>query len=96
VLRPRLVLVSAWWSNRLLPAVAAVVAARLIYLSFGQGRISVLIVFGLAVGLLPTLYFLAVHTVGFVYGMLGREPSRMTSWFKAGWRVGSRRVGTTE
>jgi hypothetical protein len=70
-----------------------VVVARLIYVSFAQGRISVLIVFGLAIGLLPTLYFLAVHAVGFIYGLLGREPAEKTTWFDAGWRAGISRAG---
>jgi hypothetical protein len=88
--------VSAWWSKRILPAAAAVVAARLIYASFAQGRISVLIVFGLAIGLLPTLYFLAAHAVGYAYGVLGREPSEMTLWFETGWQVGIRRANATD
>jgi hypothetical protein len=76
------------WPNRVLPGILTVVLARLIYVAFAQGPTSVLIVFGLALGLLPTLYFLAVHVVGFVYGFLGREPSTKTTWFEAGWTKG--------
>ena len=92
----RLLGMSRWWPNRLLPAIAAVVAARLIYVSFAQGRISVLIVGGLVIGLLPTLYFLAVHTVGFIYGLLGREPADKTRWFDEGWRFGVSRAGEAQ
>ena len=77
-----------WWPNRLLPALVATVAARIIYVAFAQGRISVLVVFGVVIGGLPTLYFMAVHAVGFVYALLGREPATKSRWFEVGWRAG--------
>jgi hypothetical protein len=79
---------SHWWPSRILPAALAVIAARLVYATFAQGRISVLIVFGLVIGGLPTLYFLAVHAIGFIYGLLGREPTEKTRWFENGWQAG--------
>jgi hypothetical protein len=84
----RLVGVRELWPNRVLPAIVAALAARLIYVSFAHGPTSVLVVFGLTVGLLPTLYFMATHAVGLVYGLLGREPETMTGWFETGWQVG--------
>jgi hypothetical protein len=86
---------AAQWANRVLPGVLAIVLARLFYVAFAQGPASLLVVFGLSIGLLPTLYLLAVHAVGFVYGMLGREPSTMNRWFEAAWRRGSHRPWRT-
>jgi hypothetical protein len=79
------------WPNRVLPGILAIALARLFYVAFAQGPISVLIVFGLSIGLLPTLYFLAVHGVGFVFGLMGRRPSTMTKWFESGWTKGTLR-----
>lgn len=85
-----------WWPNRILPAVLAVVAARLIYVTFAQGPTSVLIVFGAVMAGLPTLYFLAAHVIGFVYGLAGKEPTRMTTWFSNAWLLGSARSWRSE
>jgi len=79
---------SLWWPNRVLPAIIAVVAARVIYVTFAPGPTSVLIAFGAVMAGLPTLYFLAVHAVGFAYGLMGHEPDEMTRWFEDGWRLG--------
>ena len=87
---------SVWWPNRILPAIVAVVAARLLYVTFAGGPDAVLIAFGAVMGGLPTLYFLSVHAVGFVYGLLGLEPSEKTRWFEVGWRAGLARSGRTQ
>jgi hypothetical protein len=81
-----------WWPNRILPAIVAVVAARLLYVTFSGGPNAALIAFGAVVGGLPALYFLAVHAVGFGYGLLGREPSEKTRWFEVGWHAGLTRA----
>jgi len=86
---------SRLWPNRLLPGILAVVIARLTYVWFAQGPTSVLIVFGFVFGLLPTLYVVAVHAVGFAYGLLDREASASTSWFAAGWNAGRLRSWRT-
>ena len=78
-------------AKRVMPGILTIVLARLLYAAFAQGPTSVLIVFGLAIGLLPTLYFSAVNAIGFVYGLLGREPLAMTKWFEAGWTKGTLR-----
>ena len=85
-----------WWPNRILPAIVAVVAARLIYVSFAQGPTSILIVFGAVMAGLPTLYLLAAHAIGFVYSLAGREPVRMTRWFGNGWLLASARPWRSE
>ena len=83
------------WPNRVLPGILAIVLARLLYVAFAQGPTSVLIVLGLSIGLLPTLYFFAAQAVGFVYGWLGRRTSTMTQWFEVGWTKGSLRSWRT-
>ena len=85
-----------WWPNYILPAIVTAVIARVVYVTFAQGATSVLIVFGAVLGGLPVLYYLAVHGVGFGYGLLGREPSRKTGWFEVGWSAGLRRTGHSE
>lgn len=85
-----------WWPNYVLPAVLAVVIARITYVTFAQGRVSVLIVFGAVIGGLPVLFYLAVHGVGFLYGLLGRRPSTHTAWFEVGWNAGLKRAGHSE
>lgn len=88
--------VRVWWPNRILPAIVAAIAGRLLYVAFSGGPDAVLIAFGAVVGGLPTLYFLAVHAVGFVYGLLGREPSEKSRWFEVGWRAGLPFSGRTQ
>ncbi len=86
---------TALWANRVLPGLFAIILARLFYVAFAQGPTSVLIVFGLSIGLLPTLYHFVVHAVGFVYGWLGRRTPTMTKWFEVGWTKGSLRPWRT-
>jgi len=84
------------WLNFYLPAILAVVVARLfyVYVSNLTGR-NVIIVFIAAIVLLPVFFFLSVYVVGFVYGLLGKEPMEQTRGFGAGWEAGMRLTGRT-
>lgn len=86
----------ARWPNFYLPAILAVVVARLfyVYVSKLAGR-NVIVVFIAAIVLLPVFFFLSVYVVGFVYGLMGKEPIGQTRAFSAGWEAGMRLTGRT-
>jgi hypothetical protein len=82
------------WPNFYLPAIVAVIAARVFYVYVSKLTApNVTIVLIASIVLVPVFFYFAVFAVGFVFGLIGIDPVEQTSAFNTGWSAGARLTG---